>query len=69
MSSMEKVIKEKTDEMVERYKLGYAAKGATFDPVLETIFRQGISYGISIASMALASTPVDITFRNQGENK
>ena len=66
--SMEKVIKEKTDEMVQKYKTGYAINGVNFDPVLESMFRQGVSFGISIASMALSSVPVDITF-NQGEIK
>lgn len=66
---MEKFIKDKTDEMVQKYKIGYASNGVNFDPVLETIFRQGVSYGISIASMALSSLPVDITLNQEGEIK
>ena len=68
--SMESIIKEKTEEMVLKYKLGMKAKGGDFNPLLEDIFRQGISFGISIASIALASTPVDITFPKANvENK
>ena len=68
--SMEKVIKDKTDETVERYRSAYAAKGLVFDPLMETLFRQGVTYGITFASLALASAPSDITFNvNQGENK
>ena len=66
MASMENVIKEKTDEMVEKYRKAYADKGMNFDGLLETIFRQGISYGVSFSAMALANAPYDITM---GENK
>jgi hypothetical protein len=66
---MEKVIKDKTDEVVEKYRAAYAAKGMVFDPLMETMFRQGVTYGISFASLALASVPGDITFNTQGENK
>ena len=65
MASMEKVIKEETDKMVEKYKQAYANAGGQFEGLLETIFRQGISYGISIASIALAKLPVDVTIVDQ----
>lgn len=68
MATMEEVIKEKTEEAVLKYKLGMKAAGGQLDSFSETLFRQGISYGISIASIALASTPFDIT-GGLGENK
>lgn len=68
MASMEATIKNETDKIVEKYKKGFAEKGGDFNLLLETIFRQGISYGITIASIALSSLPVDITIVDQ-ENK
>ena len=65
MASMENVIKEETDKMVEKYRAAYANAGGNFDGLLETIFRQGISYGISIASMALANAPIDVSWNDQ----
>lgn len=60
MNSMEKVIKEKTDEIVEKYRKAYVDNGMNFDSVLETILRQGIAYGVSFSAMSLASMPQDI---------
>lgn len=65
MASMEKVIKEETDKIVEKYKERFAKEGGNFSGVLEYIFRSGISYGIYIASMALAKAPVDVTIVDQ----
>ena len=67
--SMENIIKEKTEEIVLKYKLAFKANGGEFSPLLEDILRQGISYGISFASIALASTPADITLKTEAENK
>lgn len=70
MASMENIIKEKTDEMVEKYRKGFADKGMQFDGLLETMFRQGISYGVTFAGMALVNAPYDITIGvNNNETK
>ena len=66
MASMEKIIKEETDKIVEKYKQGYASSGIEFNSVMEMLLRQGIAYGVTFASMALANVPSDIFL---GENK
>ena len=65
MARMEKIIKEETDKIVEKYKQGFTDQGMNFDNLMETILRQGIAYGITIASIALAKLPVDVTIVDQ----
>lgn len=65
MATMEATIKNETDKIVDKYKKRFAEEGGQFGGLLEIIFRQGISYGISIASMALSSAPVDVTIVDQ----
>lgn len=67
--SMENVIKEKTEEIVLKYKLAMKANGGEFSGLYEDLLRQGISYGISFAAMALSSTPVDITFATEDRDE
>ena len=59
--SMENVIREETEKIVSKYRTTLEAEGIKFDNMYESLLRQGISYGISIAAIALAKTPVDIT--------
>lgn len=60
--SMENIIKEKTEEIVEKYRKSMESAGMPFPNLYEDLLRQGISYGISFAAMALVSIPSDITF-------
>lgn len=59
--SAEEIIKEKTEECINNYKERLKSNGVEFNSMHELLLRQGIGYGISISSMALASLPVDIT--------
>ena len=64
--SMENVIKEKTEEMVKEMKQESQRSGIEVTPLNEMYFRMGVSHGITVASIALASIPIDITI---GDNK
>ena len=68
MATMEEIIKIETDKVVNKYKKRFAEEGGQFNGFLETVLRSGIAYGVSIASMALAQAPIDVTFVDQ-ENK
>lgn len=59
--SVEEYIKQKTDEMVNKFKQDCAAKGVVMNEENETYLRMGMSYGITLASMTLSQLPVDIT--------
>lgn len=58
---MEDYIRTKADEMINSFKQGCIKKGISFSKENETFMRTGISYGISLASMALSQLPGDIT--------
>ena len=58
---MEGYIRTKADEMINSFKQGYVKKGISFSKENETFMRIGMSYGISLASMALSQLPGDMT--------
>lgn len=59
--SVEEVIKQETEKTVNKYKSSLLVNNYKMTSMEEALFRTGISYGISIASIALSSLPVDIT--------
>lgn len=59
---MEEIIKQKIQESVEKVKTKLKSQGYELSGTDEQLFRMGVSYGISISSIALSSLPVDITF-------
>lgn len=59
---MEELIKQKIQEEIEKVKSKLKSQGYELSATDEQMFRMGISYGISISSIALSSLPVDITF-------
>ena len=61
---MEGYIRTKADEMINSFKQGCIKKGISFSKENETFMRTGMSYGISLASMALSQLPSDITLQN-----
>ena len=65
--SMENIIKEEVEKIVDNFKKGLESKGTQLDGINEFMFRSGISYGITIASIALSKLPVDITFATDME--
>ena len=67
MSSMEQVIKEKTDETVNKMKEKLKLNGHIMNDFEEMIFRSGVSHGILISGLALVNTPSDIVSKNIGE--
>lgn len=69
MSSMEQVIKEKTEETVNKMKEKLKENGHIMDDFEEMIFRSGISHGILISGLALVNTPSDITSKDIKEKK
>ena len=58
---MEEFIKLKSDEMVEKIRRMYLEKGLPLSKENEDCIRTGISFGISLSSMALAKLPPDVT--------
>ena len=58
---MEGYIRTKADEMINSFKQDCVKKGISFSKENETFMRIGMSYGISLASMALSQLPGDIT--------
>lgn len=58
---MEEFVKTKSDEMVEKIRRMYLEKGLPLSKENEDFIRAGISFGISISSMALAKLPSDIS--------
>ena len=58
---MEGYIRTKADEMINSFKQSCVKKGISFSKENETFMRIGMSYGISLASMALSQLPGDIT--------
>lgn len=59
---MEEFIKTKTQEIVDEIKDRLEKEGQEFTDPEEHLFRMGISYGITIASIALNKLPVDIAY-------
>lgn len=51
--SNEEFIKEKTEELVNKYKNGFKLQGVDMGERDELFFRNGIASGIQIASLAL----------------
>lgn len=64
MSNMEQVIKEKTEEIVNKMKEKLKENGHIMDDFEEMIFRSGISHGLMIGGLALVNTPSDITLKD-----
>ena len=60
--SIESVIKEKIDEVVNRMKRKCLEEGLLFGEKEELMYRSGITQGICIAGLALLNTPTDIAF-------
>lgn len=58
---MEGYIKAKADEMINSFKQSCIKKGVPFSEENETFMRMGMSYGISLASIALSRLPCDVT--------
>lgn len=58
---VEEYIKQKTDEMVNKFKQDCAVKGVVINGENEAYMRTGMSYGIILASMTLSKLPIDIT--------
>lgn len=58
----EEIIKNNTDKMVKRFRETLLNQGIELTNEKECIFREGISFGISISSILLSSIPVDCTF-------
>lgn len=58
---MEGYIRIKADEMINSFKQDCIKKGISFSKENETFMRTGMSYGISLASMALSQLPGNIT--------
>ena len=58
---IEGYIRTKADEMINSFKQDCIKKGISFSKENETFMRTGMSYGISLASMALSQLPGDIT--------
>ena len=49
-------IKEKTEEMVDKYKAGFLKNGSPMTERDETFFRNGIANGLMIAGLSLVNT-------------
>jgi triosephosphate isomerase len=53
--SINEFIKEKTEEMVEKYKAGFLKGGSPITERDETFFRNGIANGLMIAGLSLVN--------------
>lgn len=59
--SIEEYIKQKTDEMMNKFKSDCAKRGLVMTEENERYMRAGMSYGITLSSMALSQLPGDVT--------
>ena len=57
---MENYVREKSEEMINKIKKDFEKKGVEFTKENELIFRLGMSFGITLSSLALAHLPFDI---------
>ena len=58
----EKIIKQKTNEMVEKMRNEFANRGQEFTERDELMFRMGVTNAFPIISIGLASTDISIAF-------
>lgn len=55
----EKFMKEKADEMINKFKSDSAKRGLIITEENERYMRAGMSYGIILASMTLSMLPIE----------
>lgn len=65
---MEKYIKEKSEEMINKLRKDFDQRGINFTKENEMFFRIGMPYGIRLSSLALTNIPFDITAMRSEED-
>ena len=62
---MNKFINEKATKMIEELRTNMKANGVNLTSEAEYFIRMGMSYGLSLASLALANLPGTITLEKE----